>query len=105
MISDEFKKPWESAITANTAIASGGFITPVSKLETDIRIIATRYPFTRESVRSGYIQNGFYATIPYRGRFGEGYIIATPRTTSSVKCVYYLNHGKRGTDNAEENES
>ena len=105
MISDELKKPWESAITANTAIASGGFITPVSKLETDIRIIATRYPFTRESVRSGYIQNGFYATIPYRGRFGEGYIIATPRTTSSVKCVYYLNHGKRGADNAEENES
>lgn len=100
MISREtFKKPWESAITAKTAVASGGFITPITKLETDLKIISSRYPHTRESVRSGYLQDGYYAMIPYRGRFGEGYIIALPRTGSSVKCVYYLNHGKRGANN------
>ena len=94
-------KPWESALTEKTVYASGGFISPIDKLETDVRIIESRYPHKRESSRSGYLRSDVYALIPYSGRFGDGYIIAIPRTGSSVKCTYYLNHGKRGEQNAE----
>lgn len=103
ILHEPMKKPWENAITANTAQASGGFITPDTMLETDIKLISTRFPNIRESVRSGYLPSGYYATIPYSGRFGEGYIIATPRSKSSVNCTYYLNTGKRGADNGKEN--
>lgn len=99
---DSIRKPWENAITANTAQASGGFITPDTMLETDVKLITARFPHIRESVRSGYLPNGFYATIPYSGRFGEGYIIATPRSRSSVNCTYYLNNRKRGAVNGSE---
>lgn len=99
ILHDTGKKPWESAITEKTVYASGGFISPITKLETDVGIIESRYPHHRESSRSGYLRQDVYALIPYSGRFGEGYIIATPRTASSVRCVYYLDHGKRGADN------
>lgn len=89
----ENKKPWESALTEKTVYASGGFISPIDKLETDVALIADRFPHMRESSRSGYLKTGIYAIIPYTGRFGSGYIIALPRTRSSVRCVYYLNKG------------
>lgn len=97
MISD--KKPWESAITEKTVYASGGFISPISKLDTDVRIIESRFPHKRESSRSGYLRSDVYALIPYSGRFGDGYIIALPRTCSSVKCMYYLDHEQRRSNN------
>ena len=94
------KQPWESALTEKTVYASGGMMTPISKLETDIKLIEVRYPHRRESVRSGYIREGWYATLPYSGRFGEGYIIAQPRGRSSVVCTFYLDRPKRGGEDA-----
>lgn len=99
ILDDKRIKPWESAITENNVCASGGFISPLSMLETDTRIIATRFPHRRESNRSGYIRPDMYALIPYSGRFGEGYIIATNRSKSSVHCEYYLDRKQRLLEN------
>lgn len=102
MTLDNSKKPWESAITEKTVYASGGFVSPLQFLETDAQLIEKRFPHKRESSRSGYLKQGVYALIPYTGRFGEGYILALPRTSSSVRCMYYLDHKQRGDDNGKD---
>lgn len=94
------KQPWESALTEKTVYASGGMITQIGKLETDVKLISVRYPYIRESTRSGYLRDGWYATIPYSGRYGEGYIIAQPKSRSSVACTFYLDRPKRGEADA-----
>lgn len=88
-------EPWKSAITEKTVYASGGFITPLDKLETDVKIVESRFPHKRESSRSGYLKPDVYALIPYHGRFGDGYIIALPRSTSSVRVIYFLDRPQR----------
>lgn len=89
------RQPWESALTEKTVKASGGFIADVNMLETDTKIISSRFPFVRESFRSGYLKQNNYALLPYSGRFGNGYIFAFPHTHSSVRCVYYLDRKQR----------
>ena len=90
------RQPWESALTEKTVYASGGFIeSDITNLETDIKVIESRFPYTRESSRSGYLRSGSYAMLPYAGRFGRGYIVAFPRTHSSVSIMYYLDREQR----------
>ena len=55
----------------------------------------------RSSRRSGYIPEGnTLVLIPYRGRFGAGWVIATHYSKTTVNCKYCLladgglNHGK-----------
>lgn len=59
------------------------------------------YISDRSSRRSGYIPEGNMAIIiPYRGRLGAGWIIATHYDNSTVNCKYCLladgglNHGR-----------
>ena len=92
------QQPWESALTEKTVYASGGLVNDIDRLETDVKIIKSRFPHTRESVRSGYLREGRYALIPYRGRYGDGYIFALPKTRSSVRIMYYLNQPVRGCE-------
>lgn len=89
------KQPWESALTEKTVRASGGMVSNINMLETDTKIIASRFPFMRESFRSGYLKQNNYALLPYSGRFGNGYILALHHTHSSVRCVYYLDREQR----------
>ena len=55
----------------------------------------------KSSRRSGYIPEGnTLVLIPYRGRFGAGWIVATHYNKTTVNCKYCLltdgglNHGK-----------
>ena len=60
------------------------------------------YISDRSSRRSGYIPEGnTVILIPYRGRFGAGWIVATHYSNTTVNCKYCLladgglNHGRK----------
>ena len=56
-----------------------------------------RYKYHHSASRRGYLSRKSNGIVePYKGRFGEGYIVITPRfdTTSYVTIEYYINHKK-----------
>lgn len=58
-----------------------------------------QYMFHHTSMRRGYVSRRSRGTVvPYKGRFGEGYMILTPRrdTTRYMDAHYYI----RQPDNA-----
>jgi len=54
------------------------------------RILRRGFTFSRSATHNGYLPAWYVAVIPYIGRWGCGWIIATPHTHDKVEYRYYI---------------
>lgn len=47
-------------------------------------------PYYKSATHNGYLPKGAFAILPYYGRFGEGWIIATPHSHDKVNFDYHI---------------
>lgn len=54
------------------------------------RMIRNGYRFKRASTHNGYLPPWYAAVIPYSGRWGVGFIVASHLTNNKVQYEYYI---------------
>lgn len=59
------------------------------------RLLRRGYVFARSATHNGYLPEWYVAVIPYSGRWGFGWIIATPHTYDKVEYRYYISERVR----------
>lgn len=47
-------------------------------------------PYYKSATHNGYLPKGAFAILPYYGRYGEGWIIATPHSHDKVNFDYHI---------------
>ena len=47
-------------------------------------------PYFKSATHNGYLPKGAFAILPYNGRYGEGWIIATPHSHDKVNFDYHI---------------
>ena len=47
-------------------------------------------PYFKSATHNGYLPKGTFAILPYNGRYGEGWIIATPHSHDKVNFDYHI---------------
>ena len=47
-------------------------------------------PYFKSATHNGYLPKGAFAILPYFGRYGEGWIIATPHSHDKVNFDYHI---------------
>lgn len=78
--------PWYKVCTANKILAGGGFVGELANMA-----IQPNHICLKIATHAGYLPRGVVGVMPYSGRYGDGYIVATHNSNTTVLWQYYIN--------------
>ena len=76
--------PWYRICTTAKILETGDYVGEVNPAPFENHILIKR------STHAGYLPKGKFGVMRYRGRYGQGYIIASHNDTTTVMWEYYI---------------